>query len=93
MRSSYGLGTMVIEQPTKVQILVKEITRPLYMFVFFSVALWLYQKYYYYAGIILLTTIVAIIATIIQMVSLNRKIYDMAYYEIIMNVLRGGQMK
>ena len=63
------------------------------MFVFFSVALWLYQKYYYYAGIILLTTIVAIIATIIQMVSLNRKIYDMAYYEIIMNVLRGGQMK
>lgn len=40
LRRSYGKGAMEIERPHWYIILVKEATRPLYLFLFFSVALW-----------------------------------------------------
>jgi cation-transporting ATPase 13A2 len=90
MRRCYGVGTMVIHQPSALELLVKELLRPLYLFLFFSVALWFYEKYYYYAGIILLTSSVAIIVNLIQMVQLNTKIFHMAYYEVKVHALREG---
>jgi magnesium-transporting ATPase (P-type) len=48
--------------------------------------------YYYYAGIILFTSSVAIIVNLIQMVQLNKKIFDMAYYEVKVDALRNGEV-
>jgi cation-transporting P-type ATPase 13A2 len=81
---------MVIRQPSALELLVRELLRPLYLFLFFSVALWLYEEYYYYAGIILFTSSVAIIVNLIQMVHLNTKIFHMAYYEVKVHALREG---
>ena len=64
--------------------------RPLYMFLFFSVALWFYEEYVIYASIILGTSLFAITITVVELVLLNIKIYKMAYYEIKLNVLRNG---
>jgi cation-transporting ATPase 13A3/4/5 len=83
---------MVIRQPSALELLIKELLRPLYLFLFFSVGLWFYEMYYYYAGIILFTSSVAIIVNLIQMVQLNAKIFNMAYYEIKVNVLREGKV-
>jgi cation-transporting ATPase 13A3/4/5 len=71
---------MVIHQSSPLELLVRELLRPLYLFLLFSVGLWFYEKYFYYAGIILFTSSVAIIVNLIQMVHLNAKIFNMAYY-------------
>lgn len=84
---------MIIEQPTPLQLLLRELFRPLYLFLFFSIGLWLYEQYYYYSGILLLTSSVAILVNLYQMVQLNKKIFEMAYYEIKVNALRGGEVK
>lgn len=38
--------------------------RPLYLFLFFSVALWMYEEYIIYASIILGTSLIAIFLTV-----------------------------
>ena len=66
--------------------------RPLYLFLFFSVGLWYYEIYYIYASIILGTSLIAIFITVYELLTLNIKIHEMAYYEIKMNVLRNGMV-
>ena len=66
--------------------------RPLYLFLFFSVALWFYEEYQIYASIILATSLVAIFITVYELLTLNIKIHEMAYYEVHVNVLRNGEV-
>ena len=60
------------------------------MFLFYSTSLWIYEEYYIYTTIIFCTCIIAIIITVYQLLALNLKIYQMAYYEIYMHILRNG---
>jgi hypothetical protein len=60
LRKCYGKGAMEIEKPHWYVILIKEMLRPLYLFLFFSVALWFYELYNIYASIILGTSVFAI---------------------------------
>jgi P-type E1-E2 ATPase len=62
------------------------------MFLFFSTSLWFYEEYYIYSVIILVTCLLAIGITVYQLLSLNQKIYNMAYYEIPINTLRNGHI-
>ena len=65
--------------------------RPLYLFVLFSVCLWIFsQAYYYYSGVIFLTAAVGVITNLIQTYQNNKKIFEMAYNEEMINTLRGG---
>jgi hypothetical protein len=41
---------MVIERPSCVDLLVKEILRPLYLFLIFSVSYWTFNQKYFYFG-------------------------------------------
>lgn len=59
---------------------MKELVRPLYLFLFFSTSLWIYEEYYIYTFIVLATALFAIAVTVYQLLSLNKKIYLMAYY-------------
>jgi cation-transporting ATPase 13A2 len=68
------------------------LVRPLYLFLFFSVALWFSQMYYYFAGIILFTSIVAIGVNLYQKIELNNKIFNMAYYEVPLHALRDDKV-
>jgi hypothetical protein len=54
----------------------------------YSVILWYYEEYYYYASVIALTSIVSIGINLWQIMELNKKIFEMAYYEVKLNVLR-----
>lgn len=42
MRACYGIGTMEIEQPNILVLFGREVFRPLYLFIVFSVTLWYY---------------------------------------------------
>ena len=56
------------------ELLIKEVFRPLYMFLFFSTSLWIYEEYYVYTFIVLATCLVAIGITVYQLMALNKKI-------------------
>lgn len=88
MRSCYGPGTMIIERPNILVLFGREVFRPLYLFIVFSICLWTYEEYYYYAGVIFLTSAVSIGINLYQISQLNEKIFHMAYYDIPINVLR-----
>ncbi len=83
---------MIIEKPSPFVFLIKDILRPLYLFLYLNVAVWIYQAYYYYSGVILGSLIIAVIINLVQTVQLNNKIYQMAYYSISVNVLREGKV-
>ena len=83
---------MEIERVSWAKLLVVEFFRPLYMFLFFSTSLWIYEVYYIYTGIVIVTCLTAIFITVYQLYSLNRKMYKMAYYEVNMHTLRNGQV-
>jgi magnesium-transporting ATPase (P-type) len=68
------------------------VIRPLYIFLFFSTSLWFYEVYYIYAVIILVTCLSAIGITVYELLTLNQKIYNMAYYEIPIHTLRNGHI-
>lgn len=40
----------------------------------------MYEEYYYYGAIIFITTLIGIIVNLYQTHTLNKKIYEMAYY-------------
>ena len=50
------------------------------------------QNYYYYASIIFITAVLGIIVNLYQIYTLNNKIFDMAYYQVNVNVLRNGNV-
>lgn len=91
LRDTYGLGTMVIHKPNCLELFLREILRPLYLFVLFSVFYWYFQQgYIYYAITIFFVSISGLLLNLYQMVQLNNKIFSMAYYEIPVNALRNG---
>lgn len=48
------------------------------------------NQYYYFAAIIFVSAVASIIITIIEVMAVNEKIYEMAFYEIYLNTLRDG---
>jgi len=62
----------------------------LFLFLIYSVVVWVYENYYFYAGLIFISMILALVTNLYQLNELNKKIIDMAYYEAEMNVLRNG---
>lgn len=79
---------MVIDRPNIFVLFVREVFRPLYLFIVFSVSLWTYEMYYYYAGVIFVTSAISIGINLYQIRQLNDRIFHMAYYDISVNVLR-----
>lgn len=71
---------MQIERPTIGILFLREVVRPLYFFILFSIILWLHEYYYIYCTIIFLTSAIGIIANLYQTFKLNKKIHGMAYY-------------
>ena len=63
------------------------------MFIVFSTCLWFYELYYYYSAIIVITAAIGIGVNLVQTYRLNQKIYQMAYYETNVNVLRNGKVE
>jgi cation-transporting ATPase 13A3/4/5 len=81
---------MIIETPSVPMIFFQEVMRPLYLFIIFSVCLWLSQMYYYYSGVIFITAAVGVITNLVQTYQNNKKIFEMAYNEEMIHTLRGG---
>ena len=85
---------MVIQKPTVMQLLIAEITKPLCLFLIFGLLFWLFgESYYYFASALLVIFIAGLVINLYQMVQLNNKRYEMAYYETPLHVLREGQVK
>ena len=93
MQKSFGPGAMILPEQPVWLLFVKQIMRPLYLFIVFSTTLWFYQLYIYYAAIIVFTAAIGIVVNLIQTYKLNKKIHNMAYYETDVNVLREGKVE
>jgi P-type E1-E2 ATPase len=75
------------------ELTLREIIRPLYLFLIFSVSYWTWdEKYFYFAGTLFFVSSVGLSINLYQMLSLNTKIFHMAFYEVPINVLRGGKV-
>jgi cation-transporting P-type ATPase 13A2 len=75
------------------ELTIREILRPMYLFLLFSVSYWTFnQKYFYFAGTLFFVSLVGLIINLYQMMALNNKIFNMAFYEVQVNVLRGGKV-
>lgn len=81
---------MELPRPSCPVLFVREVLQPFYLFIVYSVILWYYENYIYYASIILLTSVVSIAINLYQVIQLNNKIFNMAFYTTEMNVLRGS---
>jgi len=85
---------MVIRKPTILELTIKEVIQPLYIFLIFSVLFWyIAEAYYYFATTLLVVFIIGVVINLYQMVLLFDKIFKMAYYEITVNALRDGEVK
>ena len=92
LQQSYGLGVMQIDTPSIPKLFLQEIMRPLYLFIIFSVVLWYNQEYAYYASVIAGTSVVGILASLVQTYQNNKRVYEMAYHEENVNVLRAAEV-
>jgi hypothetical protein len=79
---------MEIPTPSCGVLFVREILQPFYIFILYSSTLWYYQVYIYYASLILFATSIAICINLYQIIILNKKIFDMAFYQTRVSVLR-----
>ena len=80
---------MIIPDLSLVTIILGEILRPLYMFLIFSVSYWFFnQKYYYFAACLFFISLVGLVINIVQIKKLNKKIHDMAFHQVTLNVLQ-----
>lgn len=93
LRKSYGVGTMILEQKDAIDLFVDEIMRPLYIFIVMSCLLWIYEEYFYYSIMIFVTAAFGIGTSLVQTYRINKKIFEMAYFETEVNILREGQIK
>lgn len=85
---------MVIRKPTILELTVKEVIQPLYIFLIFSVVFWFVaEAYYYFASTLFVVFVIGVVINLYQMVLLFDKIFKMAYYEITVYALRDGQVK
>jgi hypothetical protein len=92
LRECYGNCAMELPRPSCPELFIREVLQPFYLFIIYSVILWYYEKYVYYASIILVTSVVSIGINLYQVMDLNAKIYEMAFYTTPMKVLRGKEV-
>lgn len=71
---------------------MKEIFRPLYVFLVLNVALQLEIAYYYYCFVISISAIIGIVLTIVEVLRVNAQIHEMSFYEISIPILRNGRI-
>jgi 4-hydroxybenzoate polyprenyltransferase len=60
----------------------------MFLFIIFSIIVWIITVYFYYVGVIIVSAIVSLAINLYQTNKLNKKIHEMAYYEVQLNVLR-----
>jgi hypothetical protein len=56
----YGTSDIIVEIPTILTLLLKELNDPFYFFQFFSVILWINNNYIHYSLVIIISTIISI---------------------------------
>lgn len=83
---------MILQHKSPFGLFVDEIMRPLYIFIILSCLLWVYEQYFYYSIIIFVTAAFGISTSLVQTYRINRKIFEMAYFETQVNVLRDGKI-
>ena len=74
LRESFGIGTMVIEQPTIPVLFAREIVQPLYIFIIVSIIIWLFDNYQIYCAVIFFTLAFGVILNLYETYKSNKKI-------------------
>ena len=75
-------GNCEVEVPHKncCSILIQEVLNPFYLFQIWSLSLWIYEEYYYFSICIFVVSTGSIILTLVETMSNNRRIREMARY-------------
>ena len=85
---------MIVLRPSYIDLIFKEILRPLYLFLIFSIAFWIWAlKYYYFAAVLFIISTIGLVGSLYQMIKINDRIFSMAYQDTQVNVLREGKIE
>lgn len=69
-----------MEKPTIFKLFIHEVFRPMFLFVLYSIIVWMSMDYQFYASIIAISMIISLTINLVQTNKLNNKIHEMAYY-------------
>ncbi|KAG5440200.1 hypothetical protein PCANB_001769 [Pneumocystis canis] len=86
----FGKNIMDIEEKSIFRLLIDEIVHYFYIFLIFSVTLWMFDSYYYYASCILIISIINIILALAKTKKNIRSLRMMSRYVTDVRVLRDG---
>lgn len=84
----FGPCDIEVPVPAVIDLLVKEVAHPFFIFQIFSVIIWCLDAYILLAMIILVLSIMSLVATLVETRKNIRKIRQMAQYECPVQVLR-----
>ncbi|KAK0663981.1 putative type V cation-transporting ATPase [Cercophora samala] len=86
----FGNNDINIEKKTVVQLLVKEVFHPFYVFQVASLILWSLDEYYYYACAIFLISAISIIQTLLETRQTEKRLRDISRFECDVRICRHG---
>ena len=87
---AFGLNTIVVPNPTVLELLINEILHPFYIFQIFSILLWLVEYYIYYATCIFFISAISIAKSLYDTKSNIQQLEQLAKSSISVNVNRDG---
>lgn len=84
---------MVTEVPTLPKLFVKEIFQPLFIAIIATVIIWIAELYLVMCVVVFVSSVIGISINLYDTYLTNKKIYEMAYYEVELDALREGRIQ
>ncbi|XP_069105854.1 polyamine-transporting ATPase 13A3-like [Argopecten irradians] len=91
-RIHFGVNSIPVHVSSVIEILLKQVMSPFYIFQMFSCALWLSDKYYYYTVSLLVINFFSIASYIYQTRKMQKALRDTISMSTTVSVCRGGQV-
>ncbi|XP_033763962.1 probable cation-transporting ATPase 13A3 isoform X2 [Pecten maximus] len=90
-RNQFGVNSIPVHVSPVIEILLKQVMSPFYIFQMFSCGLWLSDQYYYYTASLLVINFFSIASFIYQTRKMQRALRDTIAMSTVVSVCRGGQ--
>eukprot|EP00834_Sanchytrium_tribonematis_P000725 NODE_14_length_51535_cov_1.125049.p3 type:complete len:740 gc:universal NODE_14_length_51535_cov_1.125049:22194-19975(-) len=88
-----GENNLDIPNPSTVELLIREILHPFYIFQLFSIGVWLLDNYYFYAGCIFIISFLSSVQNLMDTRRNYKRLEDLSRFTCKVNVLREGIWK
>lgn len=84
---------MVTEVLSLPALFAREIFQPFFVMIIFTVLVWIAERYYLMCVVVLVTLVVGVSINLYDTFLTNKKIHELAYYEVELEALREGKVR